>query len=339
MGTTMKPRVVVSDEFGSHGDSMVAGVIWAYNFLDLNKYEKIDITDQVIKVPGWQASLDYAAEHEEVELMLRSTTQLSKYTLDEVKPIYPRVQMLYPMGSNNFIQLNKFTDPEPPIISIIGAGDNEGRNNTAWGNGLEFWDCDYDWNQPGTDYSSFSNAVIAAKFLRTRDELKKKMNRDVTWWEVRYILRETSYKNEPNRETWPWDIHNGYGAPSIDWAVLRGPAINVPADPYLEQIKLGKIGELKATTAGVVNLTLESVDNAEMYILNRNGEYLTKFNPKEKLEYSDILTKYGKYKYEYYATDVDEQTVLSEEILVVYQAGNKPRIVTDRSKHANVVAE
>ena len=75
-----------------------------------------------------------------------------------------------------------------------------------------------------------------------------------------------------------------------------------------------------------------------MYLLNRNGEYLTKFSSKDKLEFTDYLNEFGKYKYEYYATDADEQTVLSEEILVVYEAGNKPRIVTDKSKPAPVHA-
>ena len=75
-----------------------------------------------------------------------------------------------------------------------------------------------------------------------------------------------------------------------------------------------------------------------MYILNRNGEYLTKFSSRNNLEYSDVLSEYGEYKYAYYATDANEQTVLSKEILVLYEAGNKPRIVTDTSKRANVVA-
>ena len=102
---TPKVRVVVSDEFGQHGISMRAGVIWAYNFCDMDIYDKIDISEEVLIVPYWKDSLQYAKDHPSVELMLRSTTQLSYQTIEDVKPLYPRVQVLFPMGSNKFIQL------------------------------------------------------------------------------------------------------------------------------------------------------------------------------------------------------------------------------------------
>ena len=125
-----------------------------------------------------------------------------------------------------FAEVFVFQTNEPPVIITSGAGDEELRNNTSYGKGLEFWDQDLNTPTPAEDQSSFSNGYVLGKLLKIKDTL------NCTWWEARYRARITADRTEPNRVTSSWDLRNGYGKINVDAAIAYTGL--VPSDPYVE---------------------------------------------------------------------------------------------------------
>jgi hypothetical protein len=333
MGTNTM-RVIVSDTPGTeHAEGVRVAVIYGYNALEnKSQYPDIDIsTDVVVMGGGWDGAVNYAKTDHNVVAIARSTSGI-RYFIDSAKTVYPRVQGFVPMGSNVYYEMKIFTDPEPPIIVTCGCGDDENRNNTAYGNGLEFWEMDWSWFG-GPDASSFSNGWITGKMLRLYDELKKIYGEQTTWWHARSLLRETCWREESNRPVdengnpVKWCKENGYGHPNLD-AALDNIHTFVPIlDPYLPLVELGKIGKVSGIPYGAVKIKIEPVANAVQYNILKDGNIVKMIKAGEALEYTDVLTGYGTYYYSYYVIGSYEQTVESNRIKVLYNKGNHPSII------------
>ncbi len=208
-------RIIISDEFGQHGIDIKTAISNGYSS---------DISAQIQIIGGWSASFAEAQSNANIVALIRSTSGVAGYVTN-ASSICPRVQTFFPLGSNVFEELNVFANNEPPVIITSGAGDEELRNNTGYGKGLEFWDQDLSTPTPADDQSSFSNGYVLGKLLKIKDTL------NCTWWEARYRARETADRNEPNRVTSPWDLRNGYGKINVNAAVAYVGLI--PPDPYL----------------------------------------------------------------------------------------------------------
>lgn len=204
-------RVIVSDlSSGDHANAVKSAISLGYGS---------DISDQIeIKTGGLSADLAYAQSIGAIAVV-RSTTGYSSYE-STVEGYYPGIQVFMPLGSNTFSQL---TTSLSKIISC-GAGDAENKNNTAYGNGLEFWDNDYE-TTTAADASSYSNGVVAGKLLKIKDTL------NCGWWETRYRARMTADRTEDNRLTSEWDLYNGYGKINVSNAIAYSESIIT--DPYL----------------------------------------------------------------------------------------------------------
>jgi len=328
-------RIILSDIPGTeHAEGVRAAIIYGYNALEnKGKYPDVDISNDIVVMGGsWDMAVDYAKTDPNVVAIARSTSGI-KYFVSKSKEVYPRVQGFVPMGSNTYYEMKIFADPEPPIIVTCGCGDDENRNNTAWGNGLEFWEMDWQWFG-GPDASSFSNGWICGKMLRLYDELIKIYGADATWWHARALLRETCWREETNRPTDPdgnpvkWCKENGYGHPNLDLALDNILTFVVPPDPYLPQVLLGKVGKTHGIPMGAVKIKIDPVENAILYVILKNGTLLTKIKAGNILEYTDILDVYGNYYYSYYAMGSEGQTFESNRIRVVYTKGYHPRIIS-----------
>jgi len=212
-------RVVINDdENTSHGQSVKESISIGYGS---------DISNQIIFKTSGAESLLYVLNNINIISVVQPTSMV-EFFIDTAKTFYPRVQYTFPLGSNDFARLDVFADTNPPLITTCGAGDfldaSQDRNNTAYGNGLEFWDHDLSIDDTG-DASSFSTGIIAGKLLKIKDYLK------CSWWEARYRARMTADKIEPNRATTPLDIYNGYGKINVASAINYVGIIQ--SDPYL----------------------------------------------------------------------------------------------------------
>ena len=211
-------RVIISDEFGQHGLDIKTAIATAYGGGGLNPIE-----DQIEIIGGWTDAYNRAVSDSNIIALIRSTGGVASY-VSQAQAVYPRVQTFFPLGSNSFEQLTNLTSI--PVIVTCGAGDTnfEVRNNTGYGLGLEFWDNDLLQSADG-DASSFANGFILGKLLKIKDTLS------CSWWEARFRARMTATRLEPNRETFPWDLRNGYGIIDVDAAIAYTGMI--AADPYL----------------------------------------------------------------------------------------------------------
>lgn len=214
-------RIIISDEFGQHGTDIRTSICNGYGS---------NISPSIKIVPYFGSAYIVAKDTPSVIAFIRSTPGVEGY-VSQLGSLYPRIQSFFPLGNDNFIQLNIFNSWHPPVVIPSGAGDfiatAQNRNNTAYGNGLEFWDRDL-LVDDSSDQSSFSNGYILGKLLRIKDTL------NCDWWEARYRARMTAYRLEPNRQTHPWDLRNGYGRIDVNAAIAYSGIIE--ADPYLRNI-------------------------------------------------------------------------------------------------------
>lgn len=206
-------RIIIWDTPGSvHANGIIQAINSGYGS---------DISAQIEVLSS--GAFDRAASDSNIIAILRSYTGVSGY-VSSAQNVYPRVLTFFPMGSNTFELLTVFQNEEPPVIVTSGAGDYEEKNNTGYGNGLEFWDRDNNWNDGG-DESSYSNGYVLGKLLKIKDTL------NCSWWVARYIARMTADRTESNRQNWLWDLRNGYGKINVDKAIAYKGFI--PDDPYL----------------------------------------------------------------------------------------------------------
>jgi hypothetical protein len=328
-----KMRIIVNDYPGTeHADGVRQAIIYGYNATyDKNSYPDVDMSSEVAVVSGaFQDVVNYAKTDKNIIAIARSMSGI-KYCIESAKLVYPRVQSFIPMGSNVYYEMKIFTDPEPPLIATCGCGDDENRNNTAYGNGLEFWDTDWCW-EGGTDASSYANGWVCGKIWRIYDELRKIYGNNATWWWARWLAREFAWREESNRpkdefgNPVKWCKENGYGHINLDES-LRHMQLTPPIDPYMALVELGPIGKVTGTPMGAVKIKLEPVKNAIQYNIIKNGSILKMIKAGEPLEYTDVLTIYGTYYYSYYAVGATGQTVESSKIRVLYTKGNHPSII------------
>lgn len=215
--------VVIDDAWwATHGIYIKQAILLSYPELP---------DSEIINFSNTVDAINYCRNNQNVEAFIRSTTYINLLHIDE---FYPRILFFHPMGSNSFIDVNRFTQEEPQKCVLVGAGDEEGRNNTGYGKGLEFWD--YDLSQtdpPSADQSSFSNGIILGKLLKIKHTL------GCTWWEARWRARATADRTEPNRVNWLWDLFNGYGRINYNKAISYKGLI--PPDPYTQYQHLNDI--------------------------------------------------------------------------------------------------
>ena len=328
-------RVIVNDIPGTaHADGVRAAILAGYNCSeDKSKYPDVDISQDVVVMNGsFDDIVNYAKTDEKVVAIARSTSGIRNF-VNSAQTIYPGVQSFIPMGSNAYVELKIFTDPAPPVIVTCGCGDDEDRNNTAWGNGLEFWDTDWLW-VGGSDASSFANGWVCGKILRIYDELLKVYGEEeATWWWARSLARETAYRIESNRpkdeEGNPvkWHIMNGYGRIALDRALDNITIFKPEEDPYLIDFKVGPVGTTKCTPYGAVKVVIEPVDNAVLYEISRNNIVIKQIKAGDLLEYTDILQAYGTYYYSYHAIGIYDRTAESNKIKAIYAIGDHPKII------------
>lgn len=261
--------IIISDEFGSHGESIKSAISVGYGS---------DISSRIQIIPYWNPALEEATNNDDIIALIRSTDGVASY-VDDVEIIYPRVQTFFPLGSNSFIELNVFAEQEPPIIATCGAGDTEERNNTAYGKGLEFWDEDTAPESTPDDYSSYSNGIILGKLLKIKDTL------ECTWWEARYRARVTADRDEPNRETSIWDLRNGYGKINVSSAINYSGTI--PQDAYINDEHYSAL----VNNSIQISVTIKSKNsiNAVMKLYTYSNNIVTDYNESIVDENDEII--------------------------------------------------
>ena len=247
------PRIVISDSaWESHGIYIRQAVMETYNGLK-GIYGGVQLTeDDFINISDFTAALAYCIENN-CPALIRSYNGVQGY-VELAKTVYPITQTFFPLGGTDNLheQVSVFAEKEPPVIVTSGAGDVgfEDRNNTSYGNGLEFWDCDLALDNGG-DQSSFSNGIVLGKLLFIKDYL------ECTWWEARFRARMTATKTEPNRSTSLWDLSNGYGFINVGAAIAYEGLI--PLDPYAPDYEelynnlLVDFGSLEASNLDLLN--------------------------------------------------------------------------------------
>jgi hypothetical protein len=256
-------RVIVSDtDQGDHANTVKEAISIGYGS---------DISSQIeIKTGGLSADLLYADSIGAIAVV-RSTTGIGSYTT-LAQSYYPRIQIFMPLGSNNFEELIGSQINE--IISA-GAGDDENKNNTAYGNGLEFWDNDFE-SSVSDDISSYSNGVVAGKLLKIRDTL------NCGWWEARYRARMTADRNESNRPSGTiWHEYNGYGKINIGSAVAYSGEI-IPDEFINNNIMINKTLDIDIAKVNECNFSFIKGDTFRLVInVKNNGEVfiLTDYTP------------------------------------------------------------
>lgn len=304
-------RIIISDELGQHGLDIKTAISNGYGS---------DISDQIQIISYWSPAFAEARDNDNIIALIRSEAGVSGYVYQALS-IYPRVQTFFPLGSNTFEKLQQFNTPDPPVIIISGAGDysnpTNDKNNTAYGNGLEFWDQDLNVSDT-SDESSFSNGYVLGKILKIKDTLA------CTWWEARYRARINADRNESNRLLSYWDIYNGFGKINVDNAIAFTGHGALPEDPYYIVIpepepSLGAIGTITAiNNNGKITGTIEAVENAEEYIVYKNDVELLRLGA-SVLSFVDVIeTSESVISYTYKAIYGDQETAISAAASVYY---------------------
>lgn len=197
------PRIVISGDNDSHSELMQYA-------MDL-EYPGLSASSQII--PGQiDDAIMYAEGNPDVVAIIRSTVGLS-WDIGKIAYLDERFGVFYPLGSNEIgVEITSPSFLYPRVI-VSGAGDEELQNNTAYGDGLCFWDWDTVFDT-APDASSFSNARILGKMLKVKDEV------GCSWWEANWRCRVTADRVEPNRPSNTfWHKLNGFGRINTDAAI------------------------------------------------------------------------------------------------------------------------
>jgi len=317
--TEEKIRVIVWDSPDSpHSNAVMKAVVHGYGL------EK-DITANVITENKWDVIEEMiTSSGSSVECLIRPVEGFGLKDILRAQKYYPEVQFFHALHNNVFARVYKFEETEPPVVCVVGAGDAEYRNNTSWGNGLEVWDADWDWNM-GNDQASFSLGFITGRMLRLKDELNLKYVDSIGWWTTRFIMRQGCLREEPNRLTCPWDERNGYGR--ISWETSLNISdefiYDIPSDPY--ERELGEVGGMTCTLFGNVQIVADEIDMAHLYVFYKNGvEIITT----KKRIIEDFLKKEGIYIYTYRGLDkYGNQTKLSKAKVIKFKLQKLPILV------------
>ena len=260
----MATRIIICDpDIYGHGLDMRTAFINAYilaggdeetikadiEFYPSNAY--VELYNEIIN-----------GSYPDCEMILYSYAGIAGY-VNYAKTLYRDYGILtcMPLGSNLFAELPAFgtygasgTTPDPRVIITIGAGDEELKNNTAWGNGIEFWDWDItQTDPPSSDQSSYSNGTIAGKLMYIKDYWTAQ-GEERDWWDVRWVARKTADRTESNRSadstitSVTWCRYNGFGRINVANA-LTGYTTPLKADPYLLSNTISSIAIQTITVA------------------------------------------------------------------------------------------
>ena len=195
----MAIRIIVADVFLEHGASVKNAISTGYGS---------DISAQISIVP---VDLGEAIVHAQASgsiAVVHSYTGVESHVA-EAQVVYPTILCFMPLGSNSFVELTALSDI--PVIVTSGAGTTQ--NDTAYGDGLEFWD--------SPDFvSSNSNGVICGKMLYIKDTL------GLDWLDVRRYCRATTSQRGQ------WNKFNGYGQIDVAAALAYIDVFSFLEIPY-----------------------------------------------------------------------------------------------------------
>jgi len=199
--------ILIADTSGSqHSIDIITAI--------LEEYPSIDIE----VVNSWDIAYSRSITDTDVTAIVRSATGLAN-NLQDISNISDRVCVFYTLGSNT--PDYEISTPSSLYRNLItvGAGDAENQNNTAYGDGLCFWDNDLADVHP-LDESSYSNGRICGKLLKIKDSL------NCSWWEAIWRARKTAIRNESNRpNNIFWHKYNGFGKIDVLSAINYGGII------------------------------------------------------------------------------------------------------------------
>ena len=261
----MAYRVLVSDTNSTHANAVKNLLVTTYNAWSANYglQESLILSAGEVKIELRSIlTISYILEETDIIMAIRPTDGILNH-IEIAEQIYPRTLLVMPMGSNTHSDMAIFTDEEPPLVVTVGAGDTEGQNNTGYGNGIEFWDDDFD-TSGAPDLSSYASAVIGAKLLFMYD-WQNLIDGSSTWWNIRYKARMGAWRTESSRTTNLWDIKNGYGQ-ILPYIGIKGL---IPLDPYL--VGENTETEIIQAFADVVTLT-DTVAEKELEIARLEAE-------------------------------------------------------------------
>lgn len=267
-------EIVISDDAGSaHGESVRSAVVYGYNYPNISNKTAIY---------GGSYTTDVSiAKTIRARLVVRSFSGV-EFELVNSDSCYPSILSVWPLGSNSFVELTSLSSI--PVSVTCGAGTTQ--NDTAYGNGLEFWD----ENNGG---SSGAAGIVAGKLL------KIKHSRGGSWWDARYSARATA----SNGGT--WDKFNGYG--KINVAAAIAYAGSIPADPYANSnVELGQINThiVSQTWHGAIQTYIRNVVSSVSNSIQMSG------NPILRLIYS-IMSKFATKVVEYQTSTPRETKTFS----------------------------
>lgn len=255
----MAYRVLVSDTNFTHAKAVKNLLVTTYNAWSANfgLQESLVLSANEVKIELRSIlTISYILKETDIIMAIRPTDGILNH-IEIAEQIYPRTLLVMPMGSNTHSDMAIFTDEEPPLVVTVGAGDTEGQNNTGYGNGIEFWDDEFD-TSGAPDLSSYASAVIGAKLLFMYD-WQNLIDGSSTWWNIRYKARMGAWRTESSRTTNLWDIKNGYGQ-ILPYIGIKGL---IPLDPYL--VGENTETEIIQAFADVVTLT-DTVAEKELEI-------------------------------------------------------------------------
>jgi len=199
----MSTRIVISDTvLTGHPEDIRTAILAEYSGITAGEIE--------IKNDGFATDIAYA-DSVGAEAVVRSIVDLNSYIASALTYV-PDIQTFFAFLSNAHSE--QLLPSGIPNCVTVGAGVTA--NQTAYGNGLEFWDEDLDIVDPAL--SSFANGRVAGKLLKIKDTLT------CSWWEARYRARMTA------SNAGVWDKYNGYG--KIDVAAAIAYAGTVISNPY-----------------------------------------------------------------------------------------------------------
>ena len=155
MNISSNVRVIVWDRPGTtHALKVKKAVVSGYGM------EK-NISGEVEIINSWNDIENILNDPlSNIECIVRPYADLTTTRVILAQRFYPKVLFFQALRDNKFRQVFTFDKPSPPVVCVCGAGDAEERNNTSWGNGLEFWDRDWTWDLGGDDAASFSMGFI-----------------------------------------------------------------------------------------------------------------------------------------------------------------------------------
>ncbi len=244
-------RILISDFILDHANTIKEAVLSNNPLLNIEDiYVKITSAESY----SWIADLEYAVTNS-FDVIINSTGLIAVETggignsFDYIESKYPQIQFFLAAGNADYYYSSWLRDRSFVIVSY-GVDQREG----VYGEGLEFWD-----TYLPSNYSSFTNGVVAGKI----SYIKMYLNCD--WWTARYLARLTADRNEPNRETEPWDLRNGYGKINVQ-AAIEAYGTEIPDDPYI----FGEAGDSSFIVfADKITFSWDEVANAEGYKVYR----------------------------------------------------------------------